>query len=191
MADIVLTHDDIILYPKGKRFVISANAKNKPDLLGAVTVTVKAGGLREDNKPVDGQDGVERTFLGYEDAEVTVNIRIWNLNYLDEAKGLAGILRNKRGETPQAMQIVHPATYRWGITEVYLYGITESPFTSKGGMQLELQFREFQPVTTRKTTAAAKIKGASGTGGAGGIPEIGQPSGIDITAPSGANGVKP
>lgn len=188
MANLVLTHDDIILYPGGKRYVISANAKNDPDLLAAVTVTVKAGGLREDSKPVDGQDGVERTFLGYEDAEVTVNIRIWNLNFLDDARGLASILRNKRGSTPQAMQIVHPATARWGITEVYLYGITENPYTSKGGMQLELQFREFQPVTTRRTKAADKIKGASG--GAGGGISIDQPTGVDVTAPS-RGGAKP
>jgi len=73
--------------------------------------------------------------------------------------------RNRRGaEQHTPVQVVHPATHRWGVSQVYIVGIEEAPLSWKEGYRLTLQMREWWPETTRKTKAATKQEDGSGGG---------------------------
>ena len=126
-------------------------------------MTVRGGGLRESTVEVPGQDGVVTTRLGYTPAEVTVEVRVVNLGQLDRLRQFAEHYRNRRGaQKHNPVQIVHPATRRWEIAEVYLTDIEEAPFSWREGYRLTMTFREWWPETRRTTKKATAQKGGSG-----------------------------
>lgn len=192
-------HEGITLIGSSGRYVI---APRKPcTMLGVVAVTVKPGGLKEDSAPIKGGDGAERTFLGYDDAQVTVELTLWLPEELSKLKSFAKLYRNRRGRPAEPLDVIHPATERWGIRSVYIYELEERPYNPKDGYQLTLQLREFQPTTTRTTKKTSPINSKAATGkSSGGTATAGRDelAGNDIATPQKAlasppssKGVKP
>lgn len=154
-----MTHDEIVLVgPKRVRIAPDPQA----DIVGQVRVRVKGGGLVESTVEVPGQDGVVATKLGYSPAEVQVEVRVADMRQLDRLRAFAEVYRNRRGaERHTPVQIVHPATHRWGIKEAYLVDIEEEPLDWREGYRLRLTFREWWPETRTK---AAKKQTSGGVG---------------------------
>jgi len=153
-------HEEIVIVGK-RRWRIAPDPR--ADIVGECRVTVRGGGLRESSVEVPGQDGVVTTRLGYSPAEVTVEVRVADFRQLDRLRQFAEHHRNRRGaQKHDPVQIVHPATHRWGISEVYLTDIEEAPLSWKEGYRLTMTFREWWPETKRTTKKAAAQKGGSG-----------------------------
>ena len=153
-------HEEVVLVGK-RRWRIAPEPR--ADIVGECRVTVRGGGLRESKVEVPGQDGVVTTRLGYTPAEVTVEVRVVNLGQLDRLRQFAEHYRNRRGaQKHNPVQIVHPATRRWEIAEVYLTDIEEAPFSWREGYRLTMTFREWWPETRRTTKKATAQKGGSG-----------------------------
>lgn len=171
-----------------KRFVIAP--RPPADLIAAVRLNLKPGGLREDSIDVPGQDGATRTVLGYADAEITAEIRIWDEAQLQNVKRLADIFRPRREQkTFQPVQIVAPSAERWGIKSVYIFDVRESAWSPRDGLTLTLSMREWQPREKRKTKTTKPISGG------GSAPAQSNDysflDGRDIAAPSRGGGPKP
>jgi hypothetical protein len=153
-------HDEIVIVGQG-RWRIAPDSR--ADIVGECRVTVRGGGLRESSVEVPGQDGVVTTRLGYAPAEVTVEVRVADFRQLDRLRQFAEHYRNRRGaQKHDPVQIVHPATRRWGISEVYLTDIEEAPLSWREGYRLTLTFKEWWPETKRSTKKATAQKGGSG-----------------------------
>ncbi|BDG16947.1 hypothetical protein [Thermus brockianus] len=159
-----MTHDELVIVgPSRWRIAPDPRA----DIVGQVRVSVRGGGLRESTVEVPGQDGVVSTKLGYSPAEVTVEVRVADFGQLDRIRRFAEVYRNRRGaEKHTPVQLVHPATHRWGIREVYLVDLEEAPLDWREGYRLTLRFQEWWPET--KTKKAAKQQGG-GAGDEGGL----------------------
>jgi hypothetical protein len=158
-------HDEIVIVGQG-RWRIAPDPR--ADIVGECRVTVRGGGLRESSVEVPGRDGAVVTRLGYAPAEVTVEVRVADFRQLNRLRQFAEHHRNRRGaQKHDPVQIVHPATHRWGIAEVYLTDIEEAPLSWKEGYRLILTFREWWPETKRSTRKAKAQKdgGSSGEGG--------------------------
>lgn len=156
-----MTHEELVLMgPKRVRIAPDPRA----DIVGTVAVRVRGGGLRESTLEVPGQDGVVSTKLGYAPAEVQVEVRVVDPGQLSALRAFADAYRNRRGaERHEPVQIVHPATHRWGIREAYLTDIEEEPWSPREGYRLRLTFREWWPES--RTKAVRKQEGGSGDGG--------------------------
>lgn len=166
-----------------QRFTIAPNGN--PDLLGVVSLRIRPGGLREDTQEIPGQDGATRTVLGYADAELTAEITIWDESQMEKIKRLGDLFRPRREQkTYQPVSIVHPSANRWGIRQVYIFAIEQSPWTSKNGATITLSMREWRSREQRKTKQTKPISVAAAN--TSGIPD-----GIDIAAPSRTGAPRP
>lgn len=155
MSQIGELEHQITLVKDGKRYKI---APRRPcDLLASIRLTVKAGGLREDSKKIPGKDGWERTFLGYDDAELTLEITIWDEGELAKIKNLFQIFRPRRGFEGAPLQIIHPAANRWGINSVYIVRPEETPYDPSQGYRLTVSMRQFQSKTEQTTKGTKKM----------------------------------
>jgi hypothetical protein len=153
----ILEHQITFIGPGARRFKIAPRAP--ADLLASVRLSVRPGGLREDSAPVDGQDGITRTKLGYDDAEVTAEIRCWDESQMARVKSFADLFRARRGQEAQPLQVVHPACDRWGIRYLYIFKVEEPAYDPVEGYRLTLQMREWQPRERRRTTKTKKVEG--------------------------------
>jgi hypothetical protein len=159
-------HDEIVIVGQG-RWRIAPDPR--ADIVGECRVTVRGGGLRESIVEVPGQDGVKATRLGYAPAEVTVEVRVTDFRQLNRLRQFAEHYRRRPGaHTHDPVQIVHPATHRWGISEVYLTDIEEAPLSWKEGYRLTLTFREWWP-EVKRTTRKAKAQKDGGSSGEEGL----------------------
>lgn len=171
------THDDLFVYPRGGRYWIGPRAP--ANLIAGVTLSIKAGGLKVDSREVPGDEGAERTFLGYEDAEWDVVLTIWDLQgQYAEVKRITAIFRQwqknivisdkdvKKNYVPQPMRILHPALSRWGITAGYLFGVEENGYNSGEGLVITMRWREYQEEYKKTTKASGTDKmGKDGVAG--------------------------
>jgi len=174
-----------------KRFVIAPRAP--ADLIAVARLSLKPGGLREDSIDVPGQDGLTRTVLGYADAEITVEIQIWDEAQLQNVRRLADLFRPRREQkTFQPLQIVAPAATRWGVKNVYIFEVREGAWTAQDGMTLTLQMREWQSRERRKTKTTKPVGGGAAAGAAAtGSNDYSFLEGRDIAAPSKGGAPKP
>lgn len=184
------THDDMFIYPRGQRYWIGP--REPADLIASVKFTsIKAGGLRIDEKEVPGTDGATRTFLGYEDAEWEFQVQIWDFErQYNEIKRIAKIFRQWQGFIvsndgnvansfiPKPMRVLHPALSRWGISAGILFNVSENGYTARDGLIITFSFKEYQEEykqSTKKDTGDKKVGTKSG------MVDGDLPEGWDIT----------
>jgi hypothetical protein len=140
-----------------------------------VTVNVRGGGLKEDSAPVAGQDGVERTFLGYDDGDIEVESIADTKAEFNKLRAAVGLYRNRREGKPQVVTGIHPNLQLHGITNVYIVGLSSDDFDPDRGFILRLKLREWQSKTSRTTKGTSKVAG--GTAGTGvGAGDTSRPS---------------
>lgn len=75
--------------------------------------------IRKDRRKVPGAHGAKQTFLGYEPAEVSIELRMWTADHWENFQRLAQDVRPKPNQkAPQAFDISHPALAVYGIKAV-------------------------------------------------------------------------
>lgn len=153
-------------------------SKGRTVFPGKVSLSVRPGGLKEDEAPLKGQDGATRTFLGYQDAEATAEVQIWNAEQFNRLRKVLELYRNRRGSKPEVLQVVHPELALHGIRQMYLFALEVQPYSPVEGYRMTLNFREWQGETRNKTKKSSQIKG----GGAG--EDFTAADGRDIALPS-------
>ena len=96
---------------------------------------------------------------------------------LDRIRRFAEVYRNRRGaEKHTPVQLVHPATHRWGIREVYLVDPEEAPLDWREGYRLTLRFREWWPETRTKKATKQQGDGDGLLGQGVSVLEVDRPS---------------
>lgn len=137
-----------------------------------VTVNVRGGGLEEDHAPNPGNDGGERTILGYRDAEVEVEAVADTQAELDNLRAVLELYRNRRGQPPSVLQAAHPNLQLHGVRHVYLFEVESPDFSRDTGFVLRFKLREWQASERRNTEKTSKVgdppPGGAGTAAPGG-----------------------
>ena len=139
-----------------------------------VTVNVRGGGLEEDSAPIAGENGAERTFLRYRDAEVEVEAVADSKAEFERILAVLNLYRNRRDKKPVILQAAHPNLQLHGVRYVYLFEVESPDFSRESGFVLRFKLREWQS-RERRSGAVEKLDGpapgslaGSGSGGAGG-----------------------
>ncbi|ADH63800.1 hypothetical protein Mesil_1925 [Allomeiothermus silvanus DSM 9946] len=154
----------------GQRFAIKPQPKGPNEIQGVVAVSVRRA-LKEQSAEIP-QRGIEYTYLGYDYAEVTVEVRVWRESEYDKLQRLIQLFRPKGKDqrAPEVYQPVHPILRRHGITHLYMFAVEEPPYDPVKGWMATLSLREWKPAYKRVQTNGTRIGGGSAssadTGGA-------------------------
>jgi hypothetical protein len=121
-------------------------------------VNVRAGGLKEGEANVGGEDGITRTFLGYKDAESTITATATNYKELAVLQAVLEAYRPKRlraGQASGVLEAIHPKFTLHNIKYVYIFDVQTSDFTLEDGVVFTFELREWQPEEKRSTTSSS------------------------------------
>jgi hypothetical protein len=132
----------------------------KATIPGVARVSVNTQ-IREDVAEVEGEDGAQVTTLGYDPAEIKVEVQLWEASQYDKLKAILELYRPRRNHKPQPVDAVHPKLLLHGIRQVYLFKIQDEPYTSKEGYRLTLSLREWWSETKKKATATNPLSSAA------------------------------
>lgn len=123
---------------------------------GIVKISAEIG-LSEDSAPVAGQDGLQKTLLGYTPAVFSVNIQIWKSEQYRELEKLIGIFKPKKSnQNPQAIVAIHPQIQLYDVKKVYLTNISTQPYNPTDGFLVALKLEEWFPEITGTLDKTAK-----------------------------------
>jgi hypothetical protein len=128
---------------------------------GVCLVSV-ATGINEDSVSVPGKDGVTTTHLGYKAAEVNVDVQVWTAKQFEVLQKIVQLFRPKRGETPKALDAIHPQLEVYGIKQVYIFNVSAPSYNKSEGYKMTLQLREWWP-ETKTSKKTEKVKAAAAT----------------------------
>ncbi|MDX2122966.1 MAG: hypothetical protein SF070_18140 [Gemmatimonadota bacterium] len=132
-----------------------------------VTVNVRGGGLKEDSRPVPGQDGREVTFLGFGDAEIEVeSVADTEAEFRKVQAGVELYGNRRDGGRPAVVTAIHPNIQLHGITGVYIFRVETPDYSPQTGFVTRFSLRQWQSKTTG-TAGASKVQGGAGAGGSG------------------------
>jgi len=193
-----MERDQIVFVgPGGQRFAIKPSARGQDEIQGVVQLSVRRT-LKEETTEIP-KKGVEYTYLGYDYAEVTVEIRVWKETEFVKLQRLIQLFRPKGKEqkAPEVYQPVHPTLRRHGITHLYIFGIEEPPYDPVKGWTATLQMREWRPSYKKVKTEATQVGKKGGGQGAdsdtGGADRDGTPTPQQRAQanPPSARGVRP
>lgn len=189
-----MERDQIVFVgPGGQRFAIKPSARGQDEIQGVVQLSVRRT-LKEETTEIP-KKGVEYTYLGYDYAEVTVEIRVWKETEFVKLQRLIQLFRPKGKEqkAPEVYQPVHPTLRRHGITHLYIFGIEEPPYDPVKGWTATLQMREWRPSYKKVKTEATQVGKKSGSTDTGGADRDGTPTPQQRAQanPPSARGVRP
>jgi hypothetical protein len=190
MAD----RDQIVLInPQGQRFVISpgVSASRDPNQIqGIVRVSVRRS-LSEQTTQIP-KRGVEVTYLGYDHAEVSLEVRVWRESEFSKLDNLIQLFRakTKAQAAPQVYQPIHPILRRHGITHLYIFGVEEPAYDPVRGFTTTFTLREWRSTQRKIDTERTQVTTQAGFAGADrdGTPT---PQQRAQTTPPSARGVRP
>jgi hypothetical protein len=192
-----MERDQIVFVgPGGKRFAVKPQARGQNEIQGVVQLSVRRT-LKEETTEIP-KKGVEYTYLGYDYAEVTVEIRVWKESEFTKLQRLIQLFRPKGKEqkAPEVYQPVHPTLRRHGITHLYIFSIEEPPYDPVRGWTATLQMREWRPSYKKVKVEATQIGKKGGQGSdtdTGGADRDGTPTSQQRAQanPPSARGVQP
>jgi hypothetical protein len=158
--------DQITLIGSAGRIVI---APQRPcTVLGIVEEFAVKAALKE-GMPADPPKfkGKIHSFLGFDDAEVDLRIRVWEEDEFGKLDTITGLFRPKgRTQTkPSPFEVIHPQAQRHNIKYLYIFEVQEEKYSPLEGWTCVFKLREWQPEakevdTTepigRRTTASTK-----------------------------------
>jgi hypothetical protein len=81
-------------------------------------------GRRLDMKKAKGAHGASLTDEGYDPAQITITITIWEREHLDALRNFVAKLRPKSTADPAAVDVVHPQLQFLGITSIFIKEIS-------------------------------------------------------------------
>lgn len=160
----------------GRRFAIKPDATGPDEIQGVVQVAVRRA-LKESSAEIP-KKGVEYTYLGYDYAEVTVEIRVWRESEFQKLQRLIQLFRPKGKEqaAPEVYQPVHPILRRHGVTHLYIFAIEEPPYDPIKGWTASLQLREWRPSYKKVKVEKTQVRGSGADNDTGGADRDGVPT---------------
>lgn len=185
-----MEHEIVFVDPRGQRLAIRPGARGQDEIRGVVQVSVRRS-LKEETTEIP-KKGLEYTYLGYDYAEVSVEVRVWQEAEFAKLRRLIALFRprGKEQKAPEVLQVIHPTLRRHDITHLYIFGFEEPPYDPIQGWQATLQLREWRPAYKKVKTDSVQIGYNADTGGADrdGTPTAQQRAQAN---PPSARGVRP
>lgn len=112
------------------------------------------GEVRVDREQIAGQSGSAKQPLGFEDAEITLVLRLPTDDQstcYDKIAELASIFRSVDSMArPHVFRIVNKHVAAWGIGDVVFAGLKTAEDNEDDSARAELRFVEFRPVLVKK-----------------------------------------
>lgn len=105
---------------------------------------------RVDHKSLPGTNGMRTTHIGYEAAEVDVELRIWMPEHLSDWTNLVRTLRPRKG-APKAITVSHPSLTMYDVRSVTVMELS-LPERDDGGdfYKIKMKLREYVPTGNQK-----------------------------------------
>lgn len=128
-------------------------------LPGLCSVKGKKAG-RIDKKQTPGKTGVVITHLGYEPAQVDIEMRIWTPRHWADWMGMIADFqpKAKRGP-PAAFSVVYPSLNVYGIVQLYIVAIgLPRDIHPRGTKQIDLTCQEWNPESIDATNTVKALK---------------------------------
>ncbi|MDI3480785.1 MAG: hypothetical protein PWQ97_440 [Tepidanaerobacteraceae bacterium] len=156
-------------------------------------------GLRIDNQESPNQSGSSKQINGYEDATITLVIRLTTddeSTCYDKAKRLVDIFKSvDRSAKPKIYRIVNKHTQIWGIETVLYKNLRTKESNTDDTMTAEITFEEWKPSITKKEAAATTTSNMSSSTSNGNyivksgdtLSDIAARNGVTLTALLNAN----
>lgn len=128
----------------------AGDIKLNDTLLPGVFIRMEVGGkLRFDEKDVPGSSGKRKQPLGYEDAEITLSIRLLtddNSDCYEKLDVLTSLFHNiDNSAKPYVYRIVNRHVTKWNIREVLFSELRTSETNQDNTIEAALSFVEYKP----------------------------------------------
>jgi hypothetical protein len=115
-------------------------------------------GRRLDMKKAKGAHGASLTDEGYDPAQITITITIWEREHLDALRNFVAKLRPKSTADPAAVDVVHPQLQFLGITSIFIKEISAPRPVGQGLYDVVFQAIEYMPLPKRGKSASKGVK---------------------------------
>lgn len=139
-------------------------------------------GLNEDSADVPGQDGLQKTLLGYKSATFDAVIQVWTAAQFKELIKIIQLFQPKNKQAPKAVIAIHPQIQMLNAKEIYITDVTIPPYSSKDGYIVNFKLEQWTSKTSGKRTVEERSSSNSST-----VPNVGAatatPSGNDWAKP--------
>jgi hypothetical protein len=126
-----------------------------------------SGNVKMDEIDVPGQSGKSTQPQGFEDATISIQLRLVNDNSssaYDKAKKIVQVFRAMdKNAKPYVYRIVNYMTNLWGIKEVIFTDLSISDSNTTDVLDASISFREYKPVSVKKEQTVAVLTKQSGT----------------------------
>ncbi|WP_337869848.1 hypothetical protein [Meiothermus sp.] len=155
------------------------------------TVDVRGGDPEEDYAPIPGEDGGERSFLGYRDAEIEVEAVADTKAEFDNLWAALALYRDRRDQAPRVLQAAHPNLQLHGVRNVYIIGVESQDFSRDTGFVLRITLREWQAKDRRRTKKTSKVGDGLAPGSPAGTGPVVQAARPARPVPSGPRRIGP
>lgn len=100
-----------------------------------ITVAGNGPSVKWDIKPAPGTDGAKETDQGYQPAQFTIDIQIWNRTLFEALERLLSVAKVKPGKTRSVpMQVHYEMLELYGIRDIVIVG---TPFPRDAGPQMK------------------------------------------------------
>jgi hypothetical protein len=159
---------------------------------GVLNIDVK-GGIRESRQDAPGENGARAKYLGWRDAEITINVTVHSKLEFDALQTVLSSLITPRGrrDRPKVCDAAHPQLALFGVRSIYVTDFTARDFQPLEGFGLSISAREFieEAFKVTKVVTNAKDANKGGKNGKGGSGS--KDSSSPITKPPPNNPKKP
>jgi hypothetical protein len=123
---------------------------------GLARVEAKVGRRLDVRKP-RGASGARLIDEGYDPAQVSITIQVWEKAHLGPLQSLVAQLRPKRAGDPTAYSVGHPQLQFLGIAAIYIKEISTLRPAGSGIYEVSIQGIEFVPLPPKGTGGAKKV----------------------------------
>jgi hypothetical protein len=137
---------------------------------GVLNIDVK-GGIRESRQDAPGENGARAKYLGWRDAEITINVTVHSKLEFDALQTVLSSLITPRGrrDRPKVCDAAHPQLALFGVRSIYVTDFTARDFQPLEGFGLSISAREFTEEAFKVTKVVTNGKdGKNGKGSKGG-----------------------
>lgn len=134
-----------------------------PGIFESIEVT---GRVKRDSVPLAGVSGSSTQPMGYEDATITLRVRLVNddkSRAIDKMRTLVQVFKKTDDQArPYLYRITNELTQVWGIREVIFEELRSRASNQDDTLWADLVFQEYRPVLVQKETRAAQSRTDAG-----------------------------
>ncbi len=111
---------------------------------GVVNINVKSG-IRESRQDAPGENGSRATYLGWREADIVINIALYNESEFTKLQMALGWLIAPRGkkDRPKVCDAVHPQLALFAVRSIYITNFEVEDYMPLTGFRMTINAREF------------------------------------------------